>query len=80
MSSLDGVCLLYFQDEWRFLLAGGTTRAKELPNPAPDWLTERSWGEILTLAVLPKFADLADDFQNHVEGFKRIFDSIEPQK
>jgi len=61
-------------------LAGGTSRPKELANPAPDWLSERSWGEILTLAALNKYADFAQDFPNHLSAYKQIFDSIEPHR
>ncbi|XP_078663939.1 dynein axonemal heavy chain 1-like [Branchiostoma floridae x Branchiostoma belcheri] len=67
-------------DEWRYLLAGGTMVPKELPNPAPHWLSSRSWGDILTLQALPKFSTFAEDFPNHQEGFKQIFDSIEPHR
>jgi len=61
-------------------LAGGTHKPKDLPNPSPDWLSDRSWGDILTLAALPKFAAFAEDFPNHLQGFKKIFDSGEPHK
>jgi len=39
-------------DEWRWLLAGGTTIPEKLANPAPDWISDRSWGDILMLAAL----------------------------
>jgi dynein heavy chain len=68
------------QNEWRLLIAGGTHKPKELPNPAPEWISKRSWNEILTLSSLPKFSKFAKDFKNHVEGFKKIFDSLEPQR
>ena len=68
------------QDEWRFLLAGGTTKPKDLPNPAPEWLSERSWMEVLTLSALPHFAEFPDDFPNHVAGFQKIFDSVDPHR
>jgi len=68
------------QDEWRFLLAGGTHKPKELPNPATGWLSERSWGDILTLAALDTFADFAVDFSNHLQKFQEIFDSIDPHR
>jgi len=61
-------------------LAGGTQKPKDLPNPAPDWLSERSWGDILTLAALDKFSDFAVDFPKHHEKFKEIFDSADPQR
>ncbi|GFS18450.1 dynein heavy chain 1, axonemal [Elysia marginata] len=65
--------------EWRWLIAGGTTVPKELPNPAPKWLSVRSWNEILTLPTLPAFEDFAVEFEKHVSQFKRIFDHSEPQ-
>ncbi|XP_048258404.1 dynein axonemal heavy chain 1-like isoform X3 [Haliotis rufescens] len=67
-------------DEWRFLIAGGTVKPEELPNPAPEWISDRSWQDILTLGVLQKFVDFPRDFKNHVDGFKMIFDSTEPHR
>ena len=55
-------------------------KPRDLPNPAPDWLSDRSWGDVLTLAALPKFADFAEDFPNHLTGFKKMFDSAEPHR
>ena len=72
--------VLLLQEEWRYYLAGGTQKPKDLPNPGPEWLSERSWGDILTIAALPKFTDFADDFQNHVDRFQAIFDSPEPHR
>lgn len=40
------------QDEWRFLLAGGSAIPKEIENPAQDWLSDRAWSEILRLPIL----------------------------
>ncbi|XP_059176982.1 dynein axonemal heavy chain 1-like [Physella acuta] len=67
-------------NEWRLLIAGGTTRPKDLPNPAREWISDRSWSEILTLPSLPKFSLFAEDIKNHLDGFKRIFDSAEPHR
>lgn len=52
----------------------------ELPNPAPDWVSERMWKEILTVPILPNFSSLALEFQEHSEDFKKIFDSVAPHK
>lgn len=42
--------------EWRFLLSGVTLgTAANLPNPAPRWLTDKSWTQILNLSSLPAF-------------------------
>jgi len=68
------------QDEWRYLLAGGTNKPKELTNPAPGWMSERSWGDILTLTALDKYSDFAVDFSNHLKRFEEIFDSTDPHR
>ncbi|XP_070580015.1 dynein axonemal heavy chain 1-like isoform X2 [Ptychodera flava] len=82
-------------DEWRFLLGGGSSIPEEIENPASDWLSERSWKDILTLAGLREvskkgerpdstkiqiFASFASEFKDHLEGFKRIFDSPDPHR
>ena len=38
-------------NEWRFLISGGAVVTKEIPNPAPDWINERSWKEVLSIQV-----------------------------
>ena len=62
------------------MIAGGTTIPNKLPNPAPEWMSERVWNDILTLPALPTFAKLAEEFNEHTEGFKKIFDSVEPHR
>ena len=53
---------------------------KQLSNPAPDWISERMWMDLLTLTTLPSLASLAEEFQEHLDGFKRMFDSAEPHR
>ena len=38
---------------WRFLLTGGVALENPHPNPAPEWLGEKSWGEIVRASNLP---------------------------
>lgn len=52
----------------------------ELPNPAPDWISERMWRDILTLPVLPSFAKMAEEFGTYLEEYKTVFDSPDPHK
>lgn len=61
-------------------MAGGTHKAADLPNPAPDWISGRMWGEVLTLCGLPIFADLPTSITTNTEGFRKIFDSSEPHQ
>ena len=36
------------------------------PNPAPDWLTDKSWAEIVRCSVLPAFEGLKKHFERNV--------------
>lgn len=38
---------------WRFLLTGGVALDNPHPNPAPEWLSEKSWSEIVRSSNLP---------------------------
>lgn len=66
-------------DEWRFLLAGSTAKS-DLPNPAPEWLSGRSWNEILALGALPNFKDFPETFSQHLPAWKKLFDSPDPHR
>ncbi|XP_049940877.1 dynein axonemal heavy chain 1-like, partial [Schistocerca serialis cubense] len=65
--------------EWQFLLAGGNP-LQEVENPAPEWLSSKSWKEIMSLEALPKFKPFVDSFVSQLAGYKKIFDSLEPHK
>ncbi|TKS70983.1 Dynein heavy chain 1, axonemal [Collichthys lucidus] len=65
--------------EWRYLLSGGMP-VQELINPAGSWLSERGWQDILSLSALDNFYNMAERFTEHLQGFKRIFDSSQPHR
>ncbi|KAL8563604.1 Dynein heavy chain 1, axonemal [Nucella lapillus] len=67
-------------EEFRHFVAGGTTVPPELDNPAADWISDRSWMEILSLATLHRFTPFVHDFANHLDEFKALFDSHEPHR
>lgn len=67
------------QEEWRYLLSGGAIKEMR-ENPAPDWLCERAWGDILALSNLKNFSGFADDFAANLQAFRAIFDSPEPHR
>ena len=56
--------------EWRFLLAGPTETDFSLKNPAPQWLTEKSWTEVLNVALLPEFSGFEMHFVENVAHYK----------
>lgn len=41
------------EEVWRFLLTGGVALHNPHPNPAPEWLTDRAWSEIVRASNLP---------------------------
>ncbi|CAF0758924.1 unnamed protein product [Brachionus calyciflorus] len=67
-------------NEYRFFLAGGTTVPKEIPNPSTEWISDRAWGDILTLESLDSFNTFVEDFKNHLGIYKKIFDSVDPHR
>ncbi|NWH35887.1 DYH1 protein, partial [Chloropsis hardwickii] len=66
-------------DEWRYLLSGGAIKEMK-DNPAPAWLNERAWGDILALSSLKNFSGFDNDFADSLEGFRTIFDSHSPHR
>lgn len=46
------------EDTWRFLLTGGVALENPHPNPFPQWLSDKSWGEIVRVSDLPRFKGL----------------------
>uniref|UniRef100_A0A8C9DGR4 Dynein axonemal heavy chain 1 n=1 Tax=Prolemur simus TaxID=1328070 RepID=A0A8C9DGR4_PROSS len=67
------------QSEWRYLLSGGSIQTVTA-NPAPDWLSDRAWRDILALSNLPAFSSFSSDFVKHLSEFRIIFDSLEPHR
>merc|ERR1719375_2952454 len=52
------------QTELRLLLTGPLSEVESGKEPPRDWVTPQMWNEIQTLAQLPHFAGLDDDFGN----------------
>ncbi|XP_066590873.1 dynein axonemal heavy chain 1-like [Prorops nasuta] len=64
------------QNEWSHFLSGPIP-AKELSNPAPQWISTRSWKDIQALERLPKFQNFIAAFKGSLPEFKKIFDTQE---
>ncbi|XP_068952632.1 dynein axonemal heavy chain 3 [Petaurus breviceps papuanus] len=65
---------------WRFLLTGGVALDNPYPNPAPEWLSEKSWAEIVRASQLPTLQGLKEDVESYVLDWKKIYDSAKPHE
>ncbi|KAK7495478.1 hypothetical protein BaRGS_00013176, partial [Batillaria attramentaria] len=66
--------------EWRFLLTGGVALENPFPNPAPAWLSDKSWAEIVRCSQLPAFNGFMDQFQKQVAEWKKVYDAAQPHQ
>ncbi len=54
-------------EDYRFLLAGGPGLGSPGPNPAPEWLSDKTWAEIFDLEKLDYFEGFAKHFAENID-------------
>eukprot|EP01038_Epipyxis_sp_PR26KG_P004763 gene4763-6681_t len=67
------------EESWYFLLTGGLGMENKNPNPAPSWLSQKSWDEICRLSDMKKYSTFKEDFTAHLQEWNDIYDSLSPQ-
>ena len=65
---------------WRFLLTGGVGLDNPHPNPAADWLNDKSWAEIVRASDLSNLKELMAHVKEHKDKWKLIYDSPMPHE
>uniref|UniRef100_A0A672TR52 Dynein axonemal heavy chain 3 n=1 Tax=Strigops habroptila TaxID=2489341 RepID=A0A672TR52_STRHB len=65
---------------WRFLLTGGVALDNPHPNPAPDWLSEKSWAELVRASSLTNLQGLMEHVRENSSKWKLIYDSARPHE
>lgn len=68
------------EEEWFFLLTGGSGMENPHPNPAPMWLNAKSWDEICRLAHLKQYSGFKEDFVEYIQEWKAVYDSLSPHE
>ncbi|XP_048465622.1 dynein axonemal heavy chain 3 [Rhincodon typus] len=68
------------EELWRFLLTGGVALDNPFPNPASEWLSEKSWSEIVRASSLPSLEGLMDHVTDNIVKWKNIYDSAKPHE
>ncbi|XP_056593901.1 dynein axonemal heavy chain 3 isoform X3 [Triplophysa dalaica] len=65
---------------WRFLLTGGVALENPHPNPAPEWLSDKSWSEVVRASELPRLEGFFEQVRENITSWKQIYDSSHPQE
>lgn len=66
--------------EYIFFLTGGVNVENPLENPAPDWLSSKSWDEFCRLSDLPAFNGFIDSFRKTLPEWHALYDHVQPQQ
>jgi hypothetical protein len=56
--------------EWRLLLSGPSKSDWTEKNPAPEWMTQKMWVEVLSLGELAAFKGFASHFVENLAHYK----------
>jgi len=67
-------------EEFKFFLTGGISMGGEPPAAPADWLSEKSWGEILRLEEMVAFKGFVDHFKEKIDVYKKMYDSASPNE
>ncbi|KAJ8727857.1 hypothetical protein PYW08_016242 [Mythimna loreyi] len=68
------------EDLLTFLLTGGVALDNPYENPAPGWLTEKAWSEIVRCSLLSELKGFREHFEEHTDKWKAFYDLSAPHE
>jgi dynein heavy chain, axonemal len=63
-----------------FFLTGGVGLDNPHQNPAPEWLTEKSWNEIVRASELKPLQNLHESVSQNIASWKSFYDESSPEE
>ncbi|KAF9412146.1 hypothetical protein HW555_009276, partial [Spodoptera exigua] len=63
-----------------FLLTGGVALDNPFENPAPGWLSEKAWSEIIRCSNMDALKTFRNHFENNISKWKSFYDLSAPHE
>ncbi|XP_052759353.1 dynein axonemal heavy chain 3 [Galleria mellonella] len=63
-----------------FLLTGGVALENPYENPAPTWLSEKAWSEIVRASNLNGLRGFKENFEKNIKAWKDFYDLSDPHE
>ncbi|XP_050512273.1 dynein axonemal heavy chain 3 isoform X2 [Diabrotica virgifera virgifera] len=68
------------EDIWNFFLTGGVALDNPHANPSPDWLSDKSWSEIVRASNLKGLNNFMASVKKDNTAWKKFYDSSNPNE
>ncbi|KAJ2945851.1 hypothetical protein O0L34_g4757 [Tuta absoluta] len=68
------------EEQLQFLLTGGIALENPIPNPAPAWLSEKSWSEVVRSSNLKELGGFKESVESHIDAWKKFYDLTSPHE
>ncbi|XP_062562978.1 dynein axonemal heavy chain 3 isoform X3 [Armigeres subalbatus] len=67
-------------NELSFLLTGGLALDNPYPNPAPEWLTDKAWTDLVRASSLKSLNKLRESFTENLDEWKSFYNLSDPER
>ncbi|XP_030747452.1 dynein heavy chain 3, axonemal isoform X2 [Sitophilus oryzae] len=68
------------EEMWNFLITGGIALDNPYANPAPDWLSDKSWSEIVRSSNLKGLEKFRNSVKTNLRKWKDFYDYTQPNE